>query len=45
MIRVLFSMILCGVLYACFVIFFPSEKCNGHCAGCTGACDRGRGDR
>jgi hypothetical protein len=37
--RTIVAMAACGVLYAVFVIFFPQDKCNGHCAGCTGTCD------
>jgi hypothetical protein len=39
MLRAIIAMAVCGVLYAVFVIFFPQDKCTGHCAGCTGTCD------
>jgi hypothetical protein len=39
------AMALCATLFVVFTLLFPKRKCDGKCAGCTGACDfAGRSD-
>lgn len=39
MLRAILGMLVMGVLYAAFAVFYRPKKCGGNCGACHGTCD------